>query len=80
MNLRCRPGDLAVIVGGDRFISHIVRITRRCAIYADHWDTDPPKYVPGYLLPCSFADCTLRPIRPDAEPVERDEPVEASTC
>lgn len=78
--LRCRVGDLAVVVRGDRpeFIGHIVRITRPCPIYRGSWDTDPPKYVRGFLLPCSFADHTLRPIRPDEPATETEREKEAA--
>lgn len=65
MKLNCKPGDLAVIVGGfcPQFIGHIVTITAPCQTHLNHWDTNPPKYMRGFLLPMSFDDSTLRPIR-----------------
>lgn len=88
MNLRCRPGDLAIIVrtqSADRRweIGRIVRLSHLAP--ADRFAEGPAWLLAerlvgpdgslyGYVL-----DEILRPIRPDAEPVdvERDEPVEA---
>lgn len=86
MTLRCRPGELAVIVWTApqflRFLGRIVKVTslaRDCPVPA--WHTEPPLTGPagGVIL---ADDACLRPIRPDADPVdvERDEPVEAPTC
>ena len=65
MKLNCKPGDLAVIVGGvcPQFFGHVVTVIKRCDVYPDSWDTDPPKYLDGFRLPMSIADKTLRPIR-----------------
>ncbi len=74
MKLNCKPGDLAVIVGGlyPQFIGHVVTITGPCPVYPDSWDTDPPKYIRGFRQPMSFTDRTLRPIRDPGEDA-RDE-------
>lgn len=63
--MRCRVGDLAVIVGGvDLFLGRIVTVTTRCTVYPESWETDPPLYYPGFSQSVSVADCTLTPIRP----------------
>lgn len=79
--LRCRPGDLVIVIDpadAPEFLGRIFRVTARCPVHPDSWDTDPPQYVPGYLLPASFHDRTLQPIRPDESPesITTDEPVE----
>lgn len=63
--MRCRVGDLAVVVGGvDLFLGHVVTIASPCAVYPEHWVVEPPKFYPGFTQPVSFADATLMPIRP----------------
>ena len=64
--MNCKPGDLALCVGGDdpALIGRIFRITSACPVHINHWDTDPPAYVywcPG--VAASLGDSTLRPIR-----------------
>lgn len=65
--LRCRPGDLAVIVrspGAPALIGRIVRIVAPCPVHARCWDTDPPVFVPwDTSMPASAPDEVLRPLR-----------------
>lgn len=65
MTLNCKPGDLAVIVGGlyPEFFGHIVTITEACSVHANSWETDPQKFFARCRQPMSFHDRTLRPIR-----------------
>lgn len=81
--LRCKPGDLVVVIdpaNASEFLGRIFRVTTRCPVYPDSWDTDPPQYVPGYLLPASFHDRALQPICPDesSESIETGEPAEVA--
>lgn len=79
--LRCKPGDLVVVVGGlyEELIGKIFRVTTRCKVFPNSWETDPPQFLAPYRKPVSFDDVTLRPIRPDEshESIETGgEPVE----
>ena len=113
MTLRCRPGDLALIVGESWYspaikgrIVHVESAApsganftlpngqTHLAVGAGYWVcrfVGGPVYVPyGFEQPwdnrlsshAAIPDRVLRPIRPDADPVdiETREPVEASTC
>lgn len=65
--MRCRPGDLAIVIGGHpMYLGRVLTVTTPCTVYAAHWDTDPPQFFPGFTHPVSFADETLQPIRPGA--------------
>ena len=62
--MNCKPGDLAVIVSGYKpFVGRIVTVKTKCEVFVNHWDTEPPLLMPGYLRPTSIGDETLRPIR-----------------
>ena len=108
MNLRCRVGDLAVVVHAPampemlgRFLTVLYAAPRHDHRLPDgmlhgptlgdgRWVVEfqreidaPIWYYRGGTRRTRYAvvmDRCLRPIRPDADPVERDEPVEASTC
>lgn len=80
MNLRCRVGDLAIVVytapdERRQFLGRIVRIVgpgrNPCS-----WET-APRLMLGDLTVWADDDC-LRPIRPDADPVDVGEPAEAA--
>lgn len=83
MTLRCRPGDLAIVVRCKEAwaIGRIVRVTQiepgTCP-GNPRWVLEAPLIGPVLYDFWSIADRCLRPIRPDADPVERGEPVEAS--
>lgn len=89
MNLRCRSGDLAIVVRSEGpnlgLLVLVLRAhERRPGVWwvrcLGHGKTRLDDVPPGGVA--SVIDEALRPIRPDAEPVdvERGEPVEASTC
>ena len=74
--MRCKPGELAIIVRSRKFpewIGKVVRVTRVCPfLRVPAWYTEPDLFDPkdGGLVVCED-DC-LRPIRPDADPVEAE--------
>jgi len=82
MTLRCRPGDLALVVrseGPNLWLLVLVlraHERRRPGVWwvrcLGHGKTRLSDVPPGGVA--SVTDEALRPIRPDAEPVERDEP------
>lgn len=61
--MNCKPNDLAVCVNSHEYPELIGRIYRVVKPLDGGWLTDPPQFVPGYVLPAVFHDSTLRPLR-----------------
>lgn len=66
MALRCKPGDLVVVVVGDPvlpgFPGRVFTVTRLHDPLG-YWETDPPQRFPGVREPLVFHDACLRPLR-----------------
>lgn len=63
--MNCKQGDLAIVVSGKvpELIGMIIKVSTRCNVYPNSWDTEPPVFYKHYKKPVSFSDATLRPIR-----------------
>ena len=65
--MNCKPGDLAIVVGGDPLVppplGAIVRVTVLNYIFSDCWETDPPIFDPSGRHFIVIQDAHLRPIR-----------------
>lgn len=68
--MNCKPGDLAIVVGGDHKWLGLIFTVNEVDKWFDDWRDDPcwsttPKVVdPADGSTVSFSDATLRPIRP----------------
>lgn len=60
--MNCKPNDLAVCVSASTFPQFIGEPSATETL-GGGWLTDPPQFVPGYVLPAVFHDSTLRPLR-----------------
>lgn len=70
MALRCKPGDLVVVVREDPvlpgFLGRVFTVTRLHDPLDAYWETDPPQRFPGVrepLVSLVFHDACLRPLR-----------------
>lgn len=63
--MNCKQGDLVVCVRADAYpelTGRIFKVTTRCSVWPDAWNTEPVQFVRGQAQSVSFADFTLRPI------------------
>lgn len=63
--MNCKPGDLVICVQARAFpqlVGRIFKVTKRCEVHPDSWETEPEQFVGRWSLPVSFADYTLRRI------------------
>lgn len=61
--MRFKSGDVCQVIHTRNFpqtLGRIFTLTTPCTVYTGAWDTDPPQMVPGYEVPCSFHENTLR--------------------
>ena len=65
--MNCKPGDLAVVVGGERVenIGKVVTVLRPYEGRKDCYRLPADWVIEFHGRECVAADCFLRPIRPD---------------
>lgn len=71
-----KSGDLVIVVAGDAFpesIGRVLTLTKKCDVWPDSWDTEPPYIPPGRRLPMSFWEPTLRLVRGQGVLMKRED-------